>query len=240
MAMPLISGQGIFMQGRIFFALCIAVALFMSGMVTTVYIANDTTLGYIAMMLSEFLVGMAMGYVVLLVFNLIFFSGQLMDFSIGLMMVNAIDPMTQVQVPLTGNIFFMALMALLVVTGGFHALFLTFFESYYILPIGTANIIGNASLAWYIVHLLVESTILAVRIALPIVGAMTLVTIALGITVKTIPQLNIFVVGLPLRLIIGMFMLMIIMTANLTPIFTSIFNMAHLAMREVIWGMRPV
>ena len=240
MAMPLISGQGIFIQGRIFFALCIAIALFMSGMVTTVYIVNDTTLGYVALILLEFLVGMAMGYVVLLVFNLIFFTGQLMDFSIGLMMVNAIDPMTQVQVPLTGNIFFMGLMALLVVTGGFHALFLTFFESYYILPIGTAHVVGNASLAWYIVYLLVESTILAVRISLPIVGAMTLVTIALGIMVKTIPQLNVFVVGLPLRLLVGIFMLLLVMIPNLMPIFTSIFNMAHLAMREVIWGMRPI
>ena len=239
-AVPIFSGQNMFMQARIFFALCLAVSLFMSGMVSTVYIANDTTLGYVYMILLEFLVGMAMGYVVLAVFSLIFFAGQIMDFSIGLMMVNAVDPMTQMQVPVTGNIFYMGLMALLVATGGMHALFLTFFQSYEILPIGTAFVIGNQPLAWYIVYLLVESTILAVRLAMPILGSMMLVTIALGITVKTVPQLNVFVVGLPLRLLIGSIMLFMVMIPNLGAMFGHIFNMAHLAMWEVIWGMRPL
>ena len=237
MALPIISGQGTLMQGRIFLALCMAAALFVSGQVTTVYLL-DTTPGYVYLVLLEFLVGMTMGYVVLAVFSLLFFSGQLMDFKVGFMMVNVIDPMTQVQVPLTGNLFYMGAMAMLVVTGGLHAFIMTFFYSYQILPIGTAVVIGNQQLAWYIVMLLVESTILAVRLAMPIVASMFIITVALGIMVKTIPQLNVFVVGIPLRLLVGLIILWLVMIPNMGAIFGHVFDIAIIAIREVIWGMQ--
>ena len=237
--MPIISSQNVFMQGRLFLALCVSVALFMSGRVTTVYYM-DTTLGYVYLILIEFLVGMALGYVVLAIFNLIFFAGQLMDFQIGLMMVNVLDPMTQVQVPVTGNLFYFGMMAMLVVTGGIHALFVAFFQSYQVVPIGTAFIVGNQPLAWYIVLLLTESMILAVRLAMPIIGTMMLINIALGIMVKTTPQMNIFVVGLPMKLLIGILLIWMIMIPNLGAIFGQVLDMAGNSMREAVWGMETI
>ena len=239
LAIPVISSQNVFMQGRVFLALCVSVALFMSGMVNTVFVF-DTTPGYVYLILIEFLVGMAMGYVAFAVFNLIFFAGQLMDFQIGLMMVNVLDPMTQIQVPLTGNIFYFAMMAMVVVTGGLHTFFLAFFYSYQILPIGTAVVIGNAPLAWYMVLLLTESMILAVRISMPIVGSMMIINAALGIMVKTVPQMNIFVVGLPLKLLIGILLIWMVMIPHLGDMFGHVFNLATRGMREVIWGMVPI
>jgi len=237
LVVPVISSQNVWMMGRLFLALCISVALFMSGRVTTVYYM-DTTLGYVYLLLLEFMVGMAMGYVVFAIFNLIFFAGQLMDFQIGLMMVNVMDPMTQIQVPITGNFFYFGLLAMLVVTGGLHAFFLTFFYSYQVLPIGTAFVIGNVELAWYMVMLLVQATILAFRVSMPIVGSMMIVNIALGIMVKTVPQMNIFVVGLPMKLLIGLFLMWLIMTPNMQAMFWQMFQMANEGMEEVIWGMR--
>lgn len=238
MLVPVISGQNIWMQGRIFLALTMAIALFTSGHVTTVYVAN-TTAGYVYLVLIEFLVGMAMGYVVFAVFNLIFFAGQLMDFQIGLMMVNVVDPMTQIQVPLTGNIFYFGLMAMVVVTGGLQAFFLGLFSSFYMLPIGTAFVIGNSNLAWYVVMLLTDSMVLAVRLAMPIVGSMMIINIALGIMVKTVPQMNVFVVGLPLKLLVGTLLLYTVMLPQLGDIFNQVFYMAQVAMHEVMWGMMP-
>ena len=238
LVLPVISSQNVFMQGRLFLALCTTVALFMSGLVSTVFYMQ-TTLGFVYLMILEFLVGLAMGYVVFAVFNLIFFAGQLMDFQIGFMMVNVLDPMTQIQVPITGNLFYFAMVGLVIVTGGLHSFIYTFFYSYYHLPIGTAIVVGNSNLAWYIVELLAQSTILAVRLSMPIVGSMMIINAALGIMVKTVPQMNIFVVGLPLKLLIGIILLYMIMIPNLGAMFGQMFNMAELAMREVIWGMRP-
>ena len=236
-AVPFISSQNIWMLGRLFLALCVAVALFMSGTVSVVHYM-DTTLGYVYLLILEFLVGMAMGYVVFVVFNLIFFAGQLMDFQIGLMMVNVLDPMTQIQVPITGNLFYFVLMAMLVATSGIHVLFGTFFYSYDLLPIGTAYLIGNSNIAWYIVHLLVQTTIMAVRLSMPIVGTMMIINVALGIMVKTVPQMNVFVVGLPLKLLVGITLFWMVMAPGADTIYWNIFDMAHNAMIEVIWGMR--
>ena len=236
--LPVISGQNVWMLGRIFLALCVAVALFMSGAVTTVYLI-DSPFGYVYLILLEFMVGMAMGYVLFAVFNLVFFSGQLMDFQIGLMMVNVLDPMTQIQVPITGNLFYFAILAMLVATGGLHAFLFTFFYSYQVLPIGTAIVVGNSDVAWYLVILLVQTVVLALRISMPIFGTMMVINGALGIMVKTVPQMNIFVVGLPLKLIIGIILLWLVMAPNMNVMFWQMFDMAHNGMMEVMWGLRP-
>lgn len=238
MVVPIISSQNIWMMARLFLALVMAIALFSSGVVTTVYYAGGTP-SYIYMILLEFMVGMAMGYVSFAVFNLIFFAGQLIDFQIGLMMVNVLDPMTQIQVPLVGNLLYFALMALVVANGGIHMFFQAFFYSYTILDIGSAVVIGNVNLAWYMLFILVESTILAVRISMPIVGTMMIINIALGIMVKTVPQMNIFVVGLPLKLLVGIVLIWLVMIPALGGMYNQMFDMAINDMREVIWGMRP-
>ncbi|MCL2398221.1 MAG: flagellar biosynthetic protein FliR [Defluviitaleaceae bacterium] len=238
LVIPIISSQNLWMLGRLFLAFVISIALFLSGRVTTVYYM-DSVLGYIYLILVEFLVGMFIGYVAFAVFNLIFFAGQLIDFQIGLAMVNVLDPMTQIQVPIVGNLYYFSLMAMLVVTGGLHVLFGTFFYSYEIVPIGTGVVVGNAGLAYYVVHLMVESTILGVRIAMPLVGTMMVINAALGIMVKTVPQMNVFVVGLPMKLLVGLFLLLAVMTPSLESIFRHVFHMAEYAMAEVIYGLRP-
>ncbi|MCL1988140.1 MAG: flagellar biosynthetic protein FliR [Firmicutes bacterium] len=236
--LPVISGQNIWMMGRLFFALCFTIVLYLSGDITTVYYM-DTTLGFLYVLLIEFLVGLAMGYVLFMVFNLIFFSGQLVDFQIGFMMVNVMDPMTQVQVPITGNLFYFAMIALLVVSGGLNGFLLTFAYSYTVLPIGTAFVVGNAPLAWYLLILIAESTLLAVRLALPVFGTMLIVDAALGITVKATPQMNVFVVGLPLKVLLGTIILMLVMAPSFGIMHEHIFDMALLAIREVMMGMVP-
>ena len=238
MVVPIISSQNIFSLGRIFLALCVSVALFMSGIVTTVHYM-DYVPGYVYLLLVEFLVGIFIGYVAFAVFNLVFFAGQLIDFQIGLAMVNVLDPMTQIQVPIVGNLYYFTLVALLLVTGGLHELFFAFFSSYQLLPIGVSFVIGNAELASYMVHLLLESTILAVRIAMPLIGAMMVINVALGIMVKTTPQMNIFVVGLPMKLIIGLFLLFAVMNPSMGHVLNLVLDMALEGMREVIWGLRP-
>jgi len=237
MLVPVISGQNIFISARIFLALTMSIALFMSGAVTMVHVL-DSTLGYVYLLLIEFLVGMTIAYAAFAVFNLIFFAGQLIDFQIGLAMVNVLDPMTQIQVPIVGNLFYFALLAVTVVTGGLHAMFATFFYSFGVLPVGTGQILGNPEITYYILFLLVESTILGVRLAMPIIGVMLVVDAALGIMVKTVPQMNIFVVGMPLKVLVGLILLYLVLVPSLGVMHASIFDMAINAMREVIWGLR--
>ena len=204
--MPVLSGMSIPMQVRLTVAVTVSVALFSSGLVTTVtYI--DSVPGLVLLMINELMAGMAMGFIVFFVFNCILFAGHFMDFSIGFMMVNVMDPIQQIQVPVLGNVIFMSLSALLIVTGGLNHILMVFFDSYRIVPLGAAMILGNEPMAEYMVVALVGFVILAVRIAMPIVGTIFIVNVVLGIMVKTVPGINVFVVGMPLKILLGLFLM---------------------------------
>jgi flagellar biosynthetic protein FliR len=162
-----------------------------------------------------------------------------MDYKLGLTMVNVMDPMTQIRVPITGNLFYLVVMAMLVATGGLHAFIRTFFYSYEVLPIGAAWIVGNIGMAWYTLMLLAEFMVIAVKIAMPVMGSMMVIDVALGILVKGVPQMNIFVVGMPIKLLLGLILLFSVVTPTLGMIYDYIYNTAHNALMEIIWGMLP-
>jgi flagellar biosynthetic protein FliR len=236
--MPVVSGMNIPMAVRMTLALCFAAVLFFSNAVTTVSYYN-TTIGYVMLIVTEFLTGMFMGYMVFFVFNIIYYTGQLIDYQIGLSMMSVLDPMTQIQVPIVGNLYYLAVSAMLVVTGGLNSFISAFFYSYQLVPVGTANIIGNASVAWYAVTLLTEFILLGVKIALPVVGAILVIDVALGLMVKAVPQMNIFVVGMPMKLLAGLFLLLFVMAPTLSTIYHYIFELAYEALGNIIAGMSP-
>ena len=238
MTLPLISGQNIWNMARLFFAFVFAVIIYLSGIASTSFYL-DSTLGYVYILLIEFLCGVLIGYAAYLVFNLILFTGQIFDFNIGLAMVNVLDPMTQIQVPIFGNLYYFTMMVMLAITGGINTLLEGVIQSYVYLPIGTSWIIGNGELIMFLVHLLVESLILALRISMPIFGTMLLINIALGIMVKTVPAMNVFVVGLPVRLMVGFWIMVAVVAPFMGDAFRMIFNLAVYGMEGVIVGLRP-
>jgi flagellar biosynthetic protein FliR len=234
--LPVISMRNIPRTSLVFLSLTISVLLYSSGLITIApYV--DTTLGYVYIILREFIAGLTMGFVLFAVFNLIFFTGQIIDYMIGFSMVNVLDPLTQIQVPIVGNLYFLVMSVLLVVTGGLHMFIEVFFHSYTVLPIGAAWVVGNEYIAWYIPTLLGEFINLAVRIALPLMGAIMIVDAALGILIRTVPQINVFVVGIPIKICIGLLLLITMITPSLGLSFRLVFETAYTALEEIIHAL---
>ena len=236
--LPVLSGMSIPLQFRLFFALVMSMAIYSSGLVTTVTY-QDTVTGFIMLILAEIVTGATMGFVLFFVFNVILFAGQFMDFSMGFAMVNVMDPVQQIQVPVLGNLLFMSACALLIVAGGLHVFLRFFFESFLLVPIGTAFILGNQPLAEFMVTAFVGFVVLAIRIALPIVGTMLIIDVCLGIMVKSVPQMNVFVVGMPLKVMIGLFLVFSVMVPNLGVIYDNVFELALNNMASIMEGMAP-
>ena len=235
---PVVSGMAIPTQIRFVLAFFLSAAIFTSGLVTSATY-HDSVVGLVMLMLHEFVAGAVMGFILFFIFNAILFAGQFMDFSVGFAMVNVIDPMQQIQVPILGNIMFMSVSALLVVNGGLHYFISAFANSYRIIPIGTVNFLGNGPLALQMLALLLGFITLAVQIAFPIVGALLIINVCLGIMVKTVPQMNVFVVGMPLKVLIGIFLMFSVMIPALGSIYNVVFDRAYDALIELIWGMSP-
>jgi flagellar biosynthetic protein FliR len=133
----------------------------------------------------------------------------------------------------------MAIMALMVVTDGLENFMWAFMISFEILPIGSAFILGNQPVFDFIVRQMTAFVIMGVQIALPIIGALTVINVALGVMVKAAPQMNVFVIGIPIKIIIGFFLLLTTMAGPIGRIYRYLFSLAYELLAEMIWGLRP-
>ena len=230
---PVLSGMAIPVQVRLTLALVVAVAIFASGLVTSVTY-YDSTAGLFVLMLTEFMAGISMSFIIFFVFNCILFAGHYMDFSMGFGLVNVLDPIQQIQVPIIGNLIFLSMSALLVINGGLNAFLLVFFDSYRIVPMGAAMILGNANMAEYMIVTLVGFLLMAIRIALPIFGTMFIVDVCLGIMVKTVPQMNVFVVGMPMKVLVGLFLMFSVIVPLFGFMYDVVFDRAFESMVNIV------
>jgi len=220
--LPIISGQYVPMMAKIGLAMYISLISVSTGTLSAAAYDNSV-LGYLMLILGEFAVGLILAFAAYLVFSVFLFAGQLIDFQIGFSMVSVFDPVTQIQVPITGNLYYMVAAILFLQLGGLNSFIYTIFHSYKVLPIGGAFIIGNGgTLSAYILKMLGEMMVMGLQIALPVVGTVLAVDIALGLLVKAVPQMNIFVVGMPIKLFIGLMVLLVI-----APLFIEYYNYVY-------------
>lgn len=178
---------------------------------------DNHILGYVFLVLKELIVGMLFGFVVYLILSIFYLAGQLIDYQIGFSMVSVLDPFSQIQIPITGNLYYLIILALILITNGHHKIIQALFYSYKVLPAGQA-VFDNKMVGNYII-ILSDIFVIAIKVASPIIGAILILDVALGILARTAPQMNMFVIGLPLKLIMGLICLIVIM-----PLLNMIYN----------------
>ena len=172
-------------------------------------IPGGTVLTFALYCALELLFGLVMGYVLTLFFSITYTAGQIIDMQIGFGMVNVFDVQSNTSVPVTGNLLNVMLMLCFFATNSHQRLIELMRDAIVNIPIG--NVVFNAELGTVIAQLFTTSFLLAVRMALPIVAAGLLAEAVLGMILRTVPQMNVFVVGLPLKVLLGLGMLLIIM-----------------------------
>ncbi|MFY9176249.1 MAG: flagellar biosynthetic protein FliR [Caldicoprobacterales bacterium] len=183
----------------------------------------------------EVLIGFTIGFITTIFFSAIWTAGQLIDTQIGFGMVNVIDPQSSIQVPLMGN--FKNILALLAffVLDGHHTLIKIISFSYDIVPIGEGAVTGE--LVTLLIKFFANSFVLSVKIALPIIAMTFLSEVAFGILVRTVPQMNVFIVGIPIKILIGLIAILIFIPLfinSLKGIYDGMFNDIGKALRGMM------
>ncbi len=198
LAMPLFGGPGVPSHVKIGLAVFLSLLLFSA--VTPVEPPVDV-LGLLLVVAQELAVGLAMGFVVSLFFYALQVAGQLMDVPIGFGMVNILDPHFGGQVPILGQ--FLNVWAILVFfsINGHHAVLRAFAQSYTLIPIGGAGWDGGP--VETLVRIVSTTFSMGVRIAIPVMAAAFLVSVALGIVNRAVPQINVFITGFPIKIFLG-------------------------------------
>ncbi len=232
---PVFSGTNTPTRVKIGFSFIIAVVIFSTGVANDVAVA-DNAIAYAVILSKEILTGLCLSFVVYTFFTAFYFAGQMMDYSIGFSMVSVFDPITQIQVPITGNMLYYIMTIMFIRTGGLNSLLATLFESFRLIPIGTTNFALDEGLMLYLVEMTSTYIELGFRIAAPIICTILVVDVALGILVKASPQMNVFVVGMPIKLLVGLVVLYLI-----CPYFIDVYNEVYLhmfnAVNAIIGGM---
>lgn len=162
-------------------------------------------LGLVFITIGEFLFGLIFGFVASFIFSAVQMAGQLLDMQIGFGIVNIFDPQSGQQVPLIGNFKHLLALLLFLATNGHHILLSALFNSFKIIPLTQVNF--PSEITPFILDIFVGVFIIAFKISLPVLIALFLTDVALGILARTMPQMNIFIVGVPGKIIVGIFVL---------------------------------
>ena len=206
--------------------LSIALAVILSQTIPYTDLVYDGVIGYAILIVSEALTGAIMGFFSNICFHILSFAGQMMDMEIGFSMVNEFDPISNAQVTITANFYHYAVMLMLLVTNMHHHIIRALVDSYQVVPVGQAKF--NPMIYTVMVKFMVDYFVIAFRIILPVFAAMLIVNVVLAILAKVAPQMNMFVIGMQLKVFIGLIVLvfMVMMIPSVADfIFTEMMEM---------------
>lgn len=190
---------------RVGTALFMAVAFFPVVDNLTQIRVPSTIFGYAGVVLVELFVGWLIGFVAFMVLAAINMAGKIMDLQIGFSMAQVMDPTSGQQSPLIGSFLYNLGIIVFLVTNGHHFLLSALVESFRAIPI--MGMEANPLITDLMVNFTNGIFSTGVKIAMPVTFAILITNVSLGILARTMPQLNIFVVGIPLHITIGMFIL---------------------------------
>jgi flagellar biosynthesis protein FliR len=183
---------------------------------------------FVLLVFKEIMVGLLIGFVAYIIFTSIYLAGQMVDMQVGFGMVSVLDPVTNLQVPVTSNFYFILSMLVFTALNGHHILIRAVFQSYEILPIGQAAF--TTQLKSDMLVLFGDIFILGFKIGAPVLAAIILTDVALGILSKTVPQLNVFMVGMPLKILLGIAVIVVTI-----PMFLNVVEMMIRGMDESVY-----
>jgi len=160
--------------------------------------------------MKEAAIGMCLGFGALLLFTGIQMAGQIIDIQMGLGMVNIIDPVTSAQISVMGQFYFMVATLVFLGVDGHHLLIRAVVDSFSLIPLGEAHF--TPALGTEMMHLFSKVFFIAFRVGAPVIGALFITNLALGVVARTVPQMNVFIVGMPLNMGVGLMIVAISMS----------------------------
>lgn len=200
---PIFNHRAIPMTVRIALSLVFAVSLV--PQVATIQIELSNTAGYFFLIGKEVLTGIILGFATEFIFHAVRFAGQIISFLMGFSMVIAFDPEMKQQISIISRIKSITAVTLFLIIDGHFLLLEALARSFQVIPLVGMKISGD--IVTYIIRLSADVFIIALQIAGPILVMLLLTNVGLGILARTVPQMNVFIVGFPLTISVGFFAL---------------------------------
>ncbi len=153
------------------------------------------------MLLGEITLGLILGLVTQFIFTAVQFGGSIMGFQMGFTMVNAVDPMTGQQEPVTSHFLYMVCMLTFLTLNGHLHLLAGLARTFDLIPPG--GLVLTTRLGNEVTRLAGNIFVLGIRIAAPVMIAMIIVDVSLALISRVAPQMNLLAFGFPVKISVG-------------------------------------
>lgn len=195
----------------------------------------ESILEYSVLVLKEAMVGLIIGFGANICMAIVNFTGSIMDMETGLSMVTLLDPQTKQETSVSGVLYQYAMSLMLIVTGMYQYLLKAIVETYTLIPINGA-IFNREHLLNSITLFMGNYITIGFRICLPVFCVMILLNAILGIMAKVSPQMNMFAVGMQLKVLVGLGILFLV--ASMLPSAADfIFTQMKVIVVDFVEGM---
>ena len=226
-AAPFFSTRGVPNHVKVALSVFISYIMYQFGP-EHIYPQYSTFIAYCVVVLKEVAVGLLIGLGAQLCTSVVLFAGRVIDMEVGLSMANVFDPTTNEQSTISGVILQYGTMLILYTTGLHRYLLKALMETFTLIPINGIHI-STDRLLTNLTAFLSNYIIIGFRICLPVFASITLMNIVLGLLAKLAPQMNMFSVGIQLKLLAGLSVLLI--TMRMMP---DICNFISMQMQQMI------
>jgi flagellar biosynthetic protein FliR len=161
-----------------------------------------TLVEYAWLALVEFGMGIALGLGVMTIVSGLQMAGSLIDAQIGVSLGSVFNPEFENDASLSGELLHQLGLVIFLIVGGHHLIISALMDTFQALPVGYAWVAPPA--IDLLSGLVQQSLVLAVQISAPVMATMAVVGLAMGFLGHTIPQLNVLVMGFPVRTLVGL------------------------------------
>jgi len=151
---------------------------------------------------GEVLIGMLAGLAIRLIFEGVQLAGELAGYQMGLAIAEVIDPASEDQVAILAQFTSLLATVIFLILNGHHWFIRILVESYHMIPPSGFHV--NGAVLERLARLTAEMFLIGLKAGAPVIVALLLGTVAFGLVARAVPQMNIFVVSMPLNIGVGL------------------------------------
>lgn len=191
-------------------------------------VAVDVNVGQLSLIplviavVSEIAIGVAIGLSVKLMFTGVQLAGQIAGYQMGFAVANVVDPATSLQIPILAQFNNLIAMLVFLAINAHHMFFAALVDCFNLIP--PLSLPLTSQMVGFMMNLAADMFVVAIKVSAPLLAVMLIVSVGLGLMARTVPQIHIFIVAMPLKILVGMAMMMMAMpylTAFLIDLFSS-------------------
>lgn len=204
------------------------VAIMVVSVMNPSEVVYSGVIGFGVLVVKEAITGLIIGFMAYVCNTIVIFAGNIIDMDIGFSMASEFDTSMNTQMTVTGQMYYYFMMLMLLVSDMHQYILKAVLDSFTLIPLGGATFEWDSLLSTFTKYM-TDSFIIAFRIILPVFAVMLVTNCVLGIMAKVAPQMNMFSVGMQIKILLGLAAIFLVIF-----LFPEIVNMISNEMRIMI------